>query len=396
MKKILFVEDNQVLLELYGVLLADKQDHWQTTLAPDGETAMTLLRQTEFDVVVTDMHMPGMNGIELLAKVRDLHPQTSRVIISGFIDQAVAAESLKCTHQFLPKPFDAKLLRSTLARILSLDSFLRDDKLRRLVGMMRALPSFPAVYLEIMQEIESPASSIQRIAQIISRDPAITAKVLQVANSAAFGMPERIHDTSEAVQQLGLTTVRSLALSAQIYGSFAPGRLKTFSAEALWSHLMKCGELARRILRREHADLAETEDAFTAGMLHDIGKLMLADSLPAEFAEALKLAATEQIPLSTAELEVFGATHAGLAAYLLGLWGLPAGVVEAVAFHGTPEKSGLKKFGALTAVHVADGLCNETATTKLNMAYLADIGVADRLDSWRASASELGMESSAA
>jgi len=395
MKKILFVEDDPMLLELYGLLLVREREHWQTTLAANGEAALNFLRQTEFDVVVSDMQMPGMNGIELLAEVRNLHPQTSRIIISGFADQAQAAESLNCTHLFLPKPFDPKLLRSTLARIISLDAYLRDDKLRGLVGKMRALPSFPAVYLEIMKEIESPTSSIQGIAEILSKDPAITAKVLQVTNSVAFGMTERIHDISEAVQQLGMTTVRSLALSAQVYGQFAPGRLKSFSTEALWSHLMKCGGLARAILRREHADLAETEDAFTAGMLHDIGKLMLADSLPDEFAQALKLAETEKIPISAAELEVFGATDAGLAAYLLGLWGLPTGIVEAVAFHGSPEKSGLKKCSALTAVHVADALCNETATTNLDMAYLADIGVADHLESWRETASELEMESSA-
>ena len=392
MKRILFVEDNQMLLELYDLLLADERDHWQTTLAPDAETALTLLRQTEFDVVVTDMHMTGMNGIELLAKVRDLHPQTSRVIISGFIDQAVAAESLNCTHQFIAKPFDAKLLRSTLSRIISLDAYLRDEKLRGLVGKMRALPSFPTVHLEIMQEIESPTSSIQRIAEIVSRDPAITAKVLQVANSAAFGMPERTHDTGAAVQLLGLSTVRSLALSAQVYAQFAPSHLKPFSAEALWTHLMKCGHLARTILLRDHAEVAEMEDAFTAGMLHDIGQLMLADSLPEEFAEALNLAEMEQMPLYAAELEVFGATHAGLAGYLLGLWGLPAGIVEAVAFHASPERSGHKRCSALTAVHVADALCSPAATMNLNMDYLADIGVADRLDRWRKIAAEVEKE----
>jgi CheY-like chemotaxis protein len=167
LRKILFVEDNQLLLELYGLFLADEQDHWQTTLAPDGETALTFLRQTEFDMVVSDMQMPGMNGIELLTEVRNRHPRTSRVIISEFTDQAVAADSLNCTHLFIAKPIDAKLLRSTSSRISSLDAYLQNDKLRELVGRMRALPSFPTVYLEIMREIESPSSSIQGIAGII-------------------------------------------------------------------------------------------------------------------------------------------------------------------------------------------------------------------------------------
>ena len=245
MKRILFVEDNEMLLELYGMLLEGERNFWQTTLAPDGETALKLLRQTAFDVVASDMQMPGMNGIQLLAEVRKLHPQTSRIIISGFTDQAEAADSLSCTHLFIPKPFDVKILRATLARIGSLDAYLKDDKLRGLAGKMRTLPSFPTLYLDIMCEIESPNSSIQGIAKIIAKDPGITAKILQVANSAAMGLPEKVSDPVDAVQQLGMTTVRSLALSAQVYGTFAPGRLQGFSAEALWTHLMKCADLSR-------------------------------------------------------------------------------------------------------------------------------------------------------
>ena len=310
MKRILFVEDNEVLLELYGMLLDGESDQWQTTLAPDGQAAMALLRQSAFDVVVSDMQMPGMSGIELLSEVRKLHPQTSRIIISGVTDQAEAADSLNCTHLFIPKPFDIKTLRSTLARISSLDAYLKDDKLRGLAGKMRSLPSFPLLYFEIIREIESPSSSIQGIAKIVAKDPGITAKILQVANSAAIGLAERVNDPVEAVQQLGMTTVRSLVLSAQVHSTFAPGRLKHFSADALWAHLMKCGDLARTLMRRGRAEFAESEDAFTAGMLHDMGKLMLADSLPDEFEKALTLAAQKKIPLPAAELEIFGATHA--------------------------------------------------------------------------------------
>ena len=394
-KRILFVEDNEVLLQLYGFLLDDVRDQWETAVAPDGQTALEMLRHSAFDVVASDMQMPGMNGIELLSEVRKLHPQTSRIIISGATDQAEAADALNGTHLFIPKPFDVKTLKAALARIGSLDAYLKDDKLRALAGKMRALPSFPTLYLEVISEIESPNSSIQGIAKIVAQDPGITAKLLQVANSAAFGLPEIVNDPAEAVQQLGMATVRSLVLSAQAFSSFHSARVKHFSADALWNHLMKCGDLARTIMRREHAEFAETEDAFTAGMLHDMGKLMLADSLPDEFEKALVLAEKEKIPLTEAELEIFGATHAGLAAYLLGLWGLPAAIVEAVAFHHEPEKSDLKKFSALTAVHVANAFCDKSEAGNLNLDYLAEIGVAGRLDDWRGTAAELEMEQAA-
>ena len=394
MKRILFVEDNEVLLQLYRILLAGESDRWETAVAPDGQTAMELLRQAAFDVVAADMQMPGMSGIELLTEIRKLYPQISRIIISGATDQAEAADSLNCTHQFIPKPFDVKTLKSALARISSLDSYLKDDKLRGLAGKMHALPSFPMLYHQIIQEIESPKSSIQGIAQIIAQDPGITTKIFRIANSAAFGHSKPVNDPVEAVQQLGMSTVRSLVLSAQVYSSFRSAPLKRFSADALWTHLMKCGELARTIMRLERATFIESEEAFTAGMLHDMGKLMLADSLPKEFEAALMLAEKEKIPLSEAELEIFGATHAGLAAYLFGLWGLPAAVVEAVAFHHTPERSDLKKFSALTAVHVANALCSKAETARLNLDYLAQIGVTDRLDDWRETAAKLETDKS--
>ncbi|MGA2245895.1 MAG: response regulator [Verrucomicrobiota bacterium] len=383
MKKILFVEDNELLLELYGTMLDRERDQWHTTLVPNGQAALALLHQTVFDVVVSDLQMPGVGGIELLTEVRRLHPQTSRIIISGFADQAEVADSLKCTHLFIPKPFNAKTLRAALARIGGLDAYLQDDKLRKVAGKMRNLPSFPTLYLDILSETESPHSSIQGIASIVSREPAITAKILQVANSAGVGLAERVRDPAEAVQRLGMTTVRSLVLSAQVYSRYAPGRVKGFSADALWDHLVRCGDLARTIMCDDGAPAADAGEAFTAGILHDIGKLMLADSLPEEFAAALELAAREKIPQTEAEQVVLGADHAGLAAYLLGLWGLPASIVETVAFHHWPQRSDLKQYSALTAVHVANAFLNDAGGGSLNREYLAQIGVADRLNDWR-------------
>jgi len=119
---------------------------------------------------------------------------------------------------------------------------------------------------------------------------------------------------------------------------------------------------------------------------------MLADSLPQEFARAQTLAAEERISPVEAEQAVFGATHAGLAAYLFGLWGLPAAIVEAVAFHHTPEKSDLKQCSALTAVHVANAFYDESGTAPINHAYLADLGLSDRLRDWQDTAAELQLE----
>ncbi|HEV2694058.1 MAG TPA: response regulator [Verrucomicrobiae bacterium] len=392
MKRILFVEDNDVMRQLYAAMLPRESGQWETTTAPDGETALRLVQQSPFDVVASDMQMPGMSGIELLTEVRKLHPRTTRIILSGISDQAEAANSLNCTHLFIPKPFELKTLMAALDRIYTLDAYLKDEKLCELAGKMRVLPSFPTVYLEIVKEMESPHSDTHEIAKIVAKDPGITAKILRVANSASFGLSEATSDPVEAVQQLGMSTVRSLTLSAQVYSGLNCRPLKNFSADALWGHLSRCADLATRIISCERADMADYEDAFTAGMLHDMGQLMLASSLPDEFGKALALAAQEKIPLPRAEMEIFGATHTGLAAYLFALWGLPAPIVEAVAFHHTPEKSDLKKFGPLTAIHVANALCDESDADSLNLAYLEELGLTARLDVWREAAAELHAE----
>ncbi|MFO1475134.1 MAG: response regulator [Verrucomicrobiota bacterium] len=391
-KRILFVEDDPVLLEMYLMMVESGGKQWEVFTAESGREALEKLKTTPVNVVVSDMHMRGMTGIELLMQVRDQYPRASRIILSGVKDQQEIARSLGCTHQFLAKPFNVNELLATLARVGNLDVYLNDPKLQALVGQVRSLPSFPSLYMDIMQELASENSSLESIAGIMARDPGMTAKILQIVNSAAIGLTQKINTAFEAVQFLGLGTVRSLVLSAHIFSCFEDNRLKGFSIPKLWSHSVRVASVARRILQLEQATAAEAEEAYTAGMLHDSGKLMLAASLPEQFQQALNLSAERQIPLHQAELEIYGATHAGAAGYLLGLWGLPAPVVEAVAFHHFPAQSGSSLFGPLGAVHVADVLekeLNAEKTSAPDAAYLASAGKAGRLDAWREEAGRL-------
>ena len=395
-KRILFVDDDPLLLQMYAMMLGDTRDQWEVSTMADPRQALQLMESSQFDVVVSDMHMPGMSGVQLIGEVRKRHPRASRIILSSPGDQEEVARCLDTTHQFLAKPFDVNALKATLARIGGLDAYLQDEKLRSLVGQLGVLPSFPMLYLEIMKALDSENSSIESIAGIVARDPSMTAKMLQIANSAAIGLARKVGSSFEAVEFLGISTVRSLALSAHIFSCFERTKLNGLSVNRLWDHAMKTGGIARMIMQIEDAEMGDIEDAYTAGMLHDIGKLMLAENLPEQFQRALALAVERKIPLHDAELEIFGASHAGVAAYLLGLWGLPATIVEAVAFHHTPGASDVHTFSPLTAVHVANVLEYELSKAEpfgrpeeLNRRYLAAIGVEDRLETWRAEGSKL-------
>ncbi len=227
-KRILFVEDNPLLVSLYAMMLEGEQEHWEVSTARDGEQALALMAQTPFDVVVSDMGLPGMSGIELIDQVKHRYPGCCRIILSGLSDQQEVVRCLNATHQFLAKPFNVKALKATLARIGALDAFLADEALKSLVGQLGTLPSFPSLYVEIMKELGAAEPSVERIANIVSHDPSMTAKLLQIANSAALGLARELSSPFEAVQHLGLGTVRSLALAVPIFSCFEQTHLQGF------------------------------------------------------------------------------------------------------------------------------------------------------------------------
>lgn len=393
--RILFVEDNPILLQLYSVMLKG-QTEWEVAAVDGGQAALQLMETAPFDVVVSDMRMPGMDGVQLIHEIKQRYPHTLRIILSGLSDQKEIAACLAETHQFLAKPFTPKALLATLGSLRGLNAYLQDEKLRSLAARLGTLPSFPSLYLDIMQELATENPSLENIAHIIAQDPAMTAKMLQIANSSAFGLARQIHSPMEAVQFVGTSTVRSLVLSVHVFSALEKNEGHGFSNAALWDHAIKTATLARAILRQSGGEPADIEDAYTAGMLHDLGKMMLAANLPDQFQEAMNLARQRQIPLHEAEQEIFGATHAGLGAYLLGLWGLPTAIVEAVAFHHSPRRSDRQGLGPLAAVHVASVLEHEAGGDKLEWApaaldldYLSTIGAQDRLEAWRAEAVRL-------
>ena len=389
-KRILFVEADPTLLRIYLRVLDDEPDRWETFAATNGWQALDLVERYEFDAVVSDVRLPGLSGLEVMEGVRKHSPHASRIMLSDISDQEEVARCLNSIHQFLAKPFEVNMLKSTLARVGSLDAYLQDSNLRTLVGQLGNLPSLPSLYLQIMNELSGPDPSVETVAKIIAEDPGMTARMLQIVNSAVLGLARRIGNPFEAVQYFGFMTVRSLVLSAHIFSCFDHAELEGFSLDGLWGHALGTGSFARMIMRLERAEAADAEDAYTAGMLHDLGKLMLADSLPLEFAQALHLAAERHVPLHMSERVIFGATHAGVAAYLLGLWGLPATIVEAVAFHHDPKLSGLHTLSPLTAVHTADVLEHQFSPNRksdplpqADDSYLASIGLLAHMPAWQ-------------
>jgi HD-like signal output (HDOD) protein len=363
---------------------------WQMSFAGSGHEALEKLTEEPFDMVVSDMRMPGMNGIQLLAEVKRRFPQLVRIILSGNSDNDLILKSVRLAHQCLHKPCDADTLKDSISRSLALNDLLRSDSLRCVVSKLETLPSLPSLYQELVVELRSSEPSIKRAGEIISKDVAMTAKILQLINSAFFGLPRSVTSATEACLLLGLETIEALVLTAQIFSQLEGGVLSEAGLNNLWNHSTLTALLAKEIANNEHTDGSLANDAFTAGLLHDVGKLVLATNVAKGYLQILDLMKEKEMTQYQAEQEVFGATHAEVGAYLVGIWGLGDPIVEALAFHHVPASSPKRSFGPLIAVHAANALqhaafldAQEETVKGVDEVCLAQLNLEDRLPKWR-------------
>jgi len=311
------------------------------------------------------------------------------LVLSGTVDQELSLRTAALAHQYLVKPCDAKTLRSRVEGALNLRGILEDPSLRKAVSKLHALPSIPAIYIKLLGALRSPDVSARAIGELVAQDMGMTAKVLQLANSAVIGISRRITTPTEAVVYLGVDRLRALSLSASVLAQFHPNALPGFSIEALQDHSLKVGTVARGIATSLDWPDTEVDDAFVGGLLHDTGKLVLAENCPELYREALTRAKEEAIPIREAELAVFGTTHAEVGGYLLWLWGLSDAVTEAAARHHRPPAEPRTTPVPAIAVHVADAVVNRRLNQDVDRECLRRLGLLDQLSEWEAQGEEL-------
>jgi len=200
MKRILFVDDESMVLDGLRRMLRGMRNEWEMEFAASGHEALGILAGRQFDVIVTDMRMPGMDGCQLLNHVKKLHPQVVRIVLSGQSDNDMIMKSVGPAHQFLSKPCDAEILKTTVARVCSMWNLLDDEALIKVVSGIESLPSLPQLYSEVVDEVNSAEGSLNRVGEIISKDSGMSAKILQLVNSAFFGLPRQVTSPVRAVQ----------------------------------------------------------------------------------------------------------------------------------------------------------------------------------------------------
>ncbi|MBI5324322.1 MAG: HDOD domain-containing protein [Ignavibacteriae bacterium] len=384
---ILFVDDEKDVIDGYKRMLFSMRKFWDQHFAISGEEALNILAGNNIDVIISDMKMPVMDGTVLLGKVKELYPHILRIILSGHQDEIKIIMTTTLAHQFLLKPCDTNKIKQVVENAFSMRNNLENEKLLSIINGIGQLPTIPELYLEIEELMKFPDVSLDKISKVISRDPSITAKLLQTVNSAFFGLPRRVTNILEALSFLGTNTIKSLILYLQSFtGRNLPAEAITYY-ENIGNHSLQVAMIAKEIGKYEKQDKQVLDDIYISGILHDIGKLILMQ-VPDYFGKMIELTTVKKLKSIEAESRLLGVTHEWAGAYLLGIWGLPSTVLEAIAYHHNPSKINTANFSALTAIHVANAFYyfkEESFTEKkpdLDFDYLKNLNLISNLENW--------------
>lgn len=371
-KTLLLVDDEPMVLTGLRRSLRSMRNEWDMEFAGSGDEALVAMGRHDFDVIVTDMRMPGMDGAQLLNEVRRRSPQTVRVALSGQCDRDTIESAIGSTHQYLSKPCDAQQLKDTINHAVAMRQQLESASLTKIVSQLKSIPSLPASFQAMMNELQGPEPSLNKLAKLVSADMGMTAKCLQLVNSAFFGLRTPVSNAQQALNLLGLDKLKSLILSSHIFSEFKTRLFDAAEISWLWEHSFAVSLCARRIAEALLASPKDVDNSVTAGLLHGTGKLVLAACMGREYKMVLDMVAKTHITLAEAEREILGCGHAEVGAYLLGIWGLPDPIVEAVGWHLNPHIAPVDASPALTAVHVAAVYQSSLAPSRLAGETLID------------------------
>lgn len=397
-RQVLFVDDDVRVLDGLKRMLRPMRAEWDIECASQPAHALALLQERRFDAIVADMRMPGMDGAELLARAREIRPAAVRIILSGHADRQAAVRSVGLAHHCLAKPCDAVLLMSTVSRACDLRDMLPDTPLAGTVCGLAALPSRPDVYRAMRELATAGDGTLRDVAALVEQDLAMTARVLQLVNSSFFGLGRPVADVAQAVASLGMDAIRALVHSSTAFTGCDDAHAEAL--ERLWRHGRLVGLLAAAIVALEDGDAMMRATARQAGILHDIGRLVLLTGATGGAGGGHGTGACEPAGIEPGAADprrsgdLGDHEHAAVGASLMGLWGLPAGIVEAIADHHAPRAVRSERFSAVTAVHAGDVLIHEQlgtgrASAGLDWHHLARTGCSARVGLWRAEAERI-------
>ncbi len=316
---------------------------------------------------VTEATIVGLTREELKARKASMIPpeiqlQARTLVDASFQNRHLGSEFMEefhklCTERMATRLHGGSFSPLPAAHLASLRTMCaegpphpRPSSAHSLVGSEVRLLSFPSVYALILKELQSPMCSARRIGEVVGRDPGLTAKILRLVNSPFYGFPSRIDTIERAITILGVNELTTLALGISAIKTFDNIPSSVLSMRHFWEHSMSCGILAR-LIAGSKPGLSE-ERFFVAGLLHDIGTLLMLRATPHTYGTVLLLSRDERIAIEDAEKQIFGFTHADVGGLLLDTWSIPETLALMVRNHHTPMKS--QPLLDTAIIHLAD------------------------------------------
>ena len=348
----LYVGNESALVDFFTRIDQNCGIGWTGASVADRASVGEFLSNNECDLILVDADLNGSDGYDLLEQMRREHPAILRFVVADPNKKQEMVRLLTVAHQAIARPYKIEGLCRQLKNGIGLHNLLSSDALTARISAIQSLPCLPETYSKLTAELANDSASAKRVAELVSADAAVTAKLLQIVNSAFFGLSRRVEDVIHAVNLVGFDTVRSLVLTAGAFDSFKGLNVPDSSIDEIYSASLNVGARSRLLAHSFGVHARDTEDSLLGGMLHTIGKLVMAKYFREELIEALELCRETRISLSAAEEKVLGVNDAAVGAYLLSLWGLSNPIVEAVALYQQPSRCSEVVLGPLTFVHL--------------------------------------------
>ena len=389
LKRIIFVDDDESVLAGLRRLLRRMDDSWSMEFYTSPLEALEKMKENTYDIIVSDLRMSEMGGAELIAKVRDLYPDMTRIMLSGCSEQPKYGKSISYAHQFIAKPCDSENLIRHLTKAFAIRDKIRSEQVAKVLPSLQSLPAMPAVYRQVLDLLDDPRCSCRDVGQLISKDIGMSAKILQVVNSAFYGPSTQIADPVRAAVYLGVKAIKALMLTDGVFSTLPDEKVEEFHVAGLHEHCLRVGSLAKSICRQEGLTEQQQETAMMAGILHDTGKVILISEFDYELREIIRMSREQNRPCYEIEREIIHLTHGELGGCLLNLWGLGNDIIEAATFHHEPVHSLNESFSVGCAVYIANSidhkLCSslgDGCTEDIDTAFLEGIGVSEKMPDW--------------
>jgi len=389
-RRLYVVDDQTPVLETAVLILRLIDKEWEVTGFKDPLEALEAVKAKAPDLVLSDQLMPGMQGSQLLEHVRMLSPTCIRIIMSGYV-ALNKLTLITSAHQYIAKPFDASKLRDIIKRSFAAQERIINQGLQTIVTALRTIPSLPQVHQMLLQELEDDRTASAAIARMVSDDPGLSLKALQLANSPLFGKGYLISSPVDAVMCLGTDMIAAIVLSQSLFRHYESLRRPEMDLQRVWTHCWETACLAQHICRDKRLPTRSGEEAFLAGLMHEIGRFILIDNFPDQFKAACDGARNTRTPLTLRLREAFQASPSQVGAYVLELWGLPAEVTGAVAALDNPETDQANGFTLTSALYVAEHIASgkfpadSYAVVEWNKPYLEAIGCMRDIPTWEKS-----------